>query len=1202
MTKLANKGTHLKASSVGSLVSLVCRLTKFAWLDEGSPAIREIVIETNKFLTATFHHCIIGMKLFNALVTEMNYKNKNRSLTQHRKVAVSFRDNALHDIFEISLSMLNSLATRALPFSTTLPPNEAAVVECQLLDQAISLLSNCLNFDFIGVLPDEASDEAATLQVPNNWKDRIQTGSTLRLLFNLYKGCTTGKISLFVDASAPPIIGSGTASSNSGGGGAFSAAPMGSPGTTVFGNTSGGGGGASQPMRDFSISLEGAAQALDCISAMVSVRRSLFTADAERKRYLVHIMRGVCEILREKQGLKDEACYHNFCKLLSRIKNNQQLTDLIKSEGYAEWLNLTASFTIEACNNPSWSSNSMNYILGLWGRLVASVPYARLESSGNSSAMAVAGIMGIGSGMQGGGGTSSMPDVQLDKYVPSIVGAYIRGRVDLLTCANQDIALDELSDLENIDDQLENMPTLCRYVYEENVAIIRSIMDPIMVQYERVWTAIRSSPAAVDQHIPTLRVLECQLAYLVAIIGAVIGGGGAHSSSSSAHALMRATSASQSINPVGEEACDAELCRQVFTLMMQGNRTLSEVASRLPSALAASQDSMVLKLRVDVRLESSILYFMDQFRKAYICDASGMPPPLNIPKAGEAAWSGGGSRYGVESTSSSSMLFMRPSSASATEGRVSLGSGGMMDAPGTGVSDGGVSSKGPTSYQEMLVTATGRQRTFLMMFDRMGLGDHCVVVTHMVLKLANNLRFWGNDDTIIKRSNEVLHDLVFSFASGRLLLTIDEISQMLVNHGQQYFPFLANPRNVRHRTTFYTSLARLVFFEDDSERFDPFIAPLLSVLDSIAPSIQVRDDRIGSAIIGVSRDLRGVLAAAHNKSSYNQCFDALFPHHIDTLLRGLEVWTDNPKVTTSVLKFFSELVLQRGSRISFGNSSPNGILLFKRASQAIIVYGSRLMSQTPPASSTDLYPLRYKGIYISAQILSRCIDGGFVNFGVLEHYQDRSFSQALEVVLQLLLGINPPDLMTHPKVALSYMTVMHYICRSHLEALAALPPQAFLQAVRSISEGLDSLDQEITSQAASALDQLSSHFVRISKKDTPLATQLRNQVSANPTLFQTLMNILFNILVFSEQANHYTLARPMLPIMLAADAIQPDVMQALQAKLVAAQPLLLQERMSREFENLTKEISKSLDALNRDRFLQRLSAFRIAVREFAISM
>ena len=95
-------------------------------------------------------------------------------------------------------------------------------------------------------------------------------------------------------------------------------------------------------------------------------------------------------------------------------------------------------------------------------------------------------------------------------------------------------------------------------------------------------------------------------------------------------------------------------------------------------------------------------------------------------------------------------------------------------------------------------------------------------------------------------------------------------------------------------------------------------------------------------------------------------------------------------------------------------------------------------------------------------------------------------------------------------------------------------------------------------------------------------------------------SILFTILVFSEQANHYTLARPMLPVILAAEAVQPDVLNQLLNKLVSDQPREHQERMRLEFDGLTKDITRSLDVLNRDRFLQRLSAFRVAVREFAI--
>ena len=163
LTILGNKGPKLETFAVTALVTLLCRITKFAWFDEGGD-IRSIVKETSQFLQATIWHCLIGLRILNELVTEMNYKNKNRSLTQQRKVSVSFRDVALLEVFEVSLSMLNSLATRAISFDA-LPPNEAPRVHEMLLDNALSLLLGCLTYDFIGTNPDESSDDISTLQV-----------------------------------------------------------------------------------------------------------------------------------------------------------------------------------------------------------------------------------------------------------------------------------------------------------------------------------------------------------------------------------------------------------------------------------------------------------------------------------------------------------------------------------------------------------------------------------------------------------------------------------------------------------------------------------------------------------------------------------------------------------------------------------------------------------------------------------------------------------------------------------------------------------------------------------------------------------------------------------------------------------------------------------------------------------------------------
>ena len=60
------------------------------------------------------------------------------------------------------------------------------------------------------------------------------------------------------------------------------------------------------------------------------------------------------------------------CRLLARLKANYQLSELVASDGYAEWISIVATFTIDSFNHWQWAANSVYYLLSLWSRLVTS--------------------------------------------------------------------------------------------------------------------------------------------------------------------------------------------------------------------------------------------------------------------------------------------------------------------------------------------------------------------------------------------------------------------------------------------------------------------------------------------------------------------------------------------------------------------------------------------------------------------------------------------------------------------------------------------------------------------------------------------------------------------------------------------------------------------------------------------------------------
>jgi exportin-7 len=109
LSYLANKGPSLLDFLVLSLIKLVCRITKLGWFDDS--AHRELVEEITKFLQATVDHCILGLKLLNQLVDELNIPTSGRTLTHHRKTSVSFRDVSLFKVFQLGLTTLRQLQT-----------------------------------------------------------------------------------------------------------------------------------------------------------------------------------------------------------------------------------------------------------------------------------------------------------------------------------------------------------------------------------------------------------------------------------------------------------------------------------------------------------------------------------------------------------------------------------------------------------------------------------------------------------------------------------------------------------------------------------------------------------------------------------------------------------------------------------------------------------------------------------------------------------------------------------------------------------------------------------------------------------------------------------------------------------------------------------------------------------------------------------
>ncbi|EEC05625.1 Exportin-7-A, putative, partial [Ixodes scapularis] len=953
-----------------ALVQLFARLTKLGWFDSDKEefVFRNVIRQVQSFLQGSVEYCMVGVQLLSQLTCEMNHAEANRSLTKQRKIASSFRDSQLYDIFQLACDLLR----RALD-SWKSQMSFSDDTQQQLMSQLLRLAHHCLSFDFIGTSPDESSDDLCTVQIPTGWRPAFLDYNTLQLFFDLFHSLP-GTLS-------PPV--------------------------------------------------------LSCLVQIASVRRSLFN-NAERAKFLSQLVTGVKHVLENPQSLADPNSYHEFCRLLARLKSNYQLGELVKVEAYPETIALIAKFTVTSLQMWQFAPNSVHYLLSLWQRMVASVPYVK----------------------------ASEPHL-LDAYTPEVTRAYITSRLDSVAQVIREGLEDPLDDMGMVQQQLDQLSTIGRCEYEKTCALLVQLLDQSAQAYREAGS---QGVAALD-----LAVLEGQLSWLVYIIGAAVGGRASFSTADD------------------HDAMDGELVCRVLQLMQLRD-------SRLPLGSCSGE-----------KLELALLSFFEQFRKIYVGD--------QVPKT---------------------------------------------------------------------------SKVYRRLSEVLGLSDDSMVLSIFVRKIITNLRYWSCSEAIVSKTLQLLSDLSVGYSSVRKLVKLEEVQFMLSNHTAMKAGGVgagsSRGMDMRCRSTFYTSLGRLLMVDlgEDEERFAQFMRPLTVAFEAIGSTLANADSPLFNAdeakkmLIGLARDLRGLVFAFNTKTSYMMLFEWIYPTYFPILHRALELWYHDPCVSTPVLKLVAELVQNRSQRLHFDVSSPNGILLFRETSKTMVLYGTCILTlgQIP---KDQVYKLKLKGIAICFSMLKSALCGGYVNLGVFSLYGDTALDDALGIFVKLLLSIPQSDLLDYPKLSQAYYVLLECLAQDHMHFLSNLEPPVFLYILSSVSEGLTALDTMVCTGCCATLDHMVSFlFRRLSKGSSkgPPEPCLR-VLELHPEILQQMLSTILNIIMFEDCRNQWSMSRPLLGLIL----LNEEYFGQLRQSLVGSQPVDKQATMSQWFDSLMDGIERNLLTKNRDRWV-----------------
>ncbi len=179
-----------------------------------------------------------------------------------------------------------------------------------------------------------------------------------------------------------------------------------------------------------------------------------------------------------------------------------------------------------------------------------------------------------------------------------------------------------------------------------------------------------------------------------------------------------------------------------------------------------------------------------------------------------------------------------------------------------------------------------------------------------------------------------------------------------------------------------------------------------------------------------------------------------------------------------------------------------------------------------------------------------------------------------------------------------FYQLLEVIFRNHIETLVELNHNIFSMLCNSLLDGLYNLDKNLSSLAASAIDELATYqFLQVKrkKKDSSFV-KLEVLLNENAETLRSMMTSIFILILFEGATNLWSFSRPLFSLILIQEAQFSDFAQ----QLINSQPAQHQQEVREGFARLMEDVRPVLENRNRDKFTQNLVYFSSSMKKILV--
>ncbi|KRZ68307.1 Exportin-7 [Trichinella papuae] len=522
-------------------------------------------------------------------------------------------------------------------------------------------------------------------------------------------------------------------------------------------------------------------------------------------------------------------------------------------------------------------------------------------------------------------------------------------------------------------------------------------------------------------------------------------------------------------------------------------------------------------------------------------------------------------------------------------------------------------------FRKVYVNDTSRRmskQVFQKLSNVLGISDETALLTIIVRKAIQNLKHFTGNETLLSDSMKLIDSLSDGYSAAKIVLTLQDVNFLMTNHTAQHFPLLGlevDIKTMKLRTQFYFMLSRLVNLtcgENVDEEFDRLLTPFKDVIDGLEKIFQgsdsstLQEERSKRSVIGLCRDLRGILLACNNNLAYSRVFQQIYPTVFFIFNQAIKLWSTDHDLVSPIFRFCIELCDNRSTRMNFKVSCPYGYLIFKEITNIVKNYVENILN-VQDILEQHIYEMRLKGFLLCFRMFRKLFVGQYLNFGVFYLFGDSSVDVLYQKFVQMAICISQAHLSEYPKLAEAFYMVIESSTQNIIVCFANLDVELQIFLLRRLLDGIGSFDTNIATCCCSSLDNFVDYLhqrlrrVQQNRWTTTQATlpaendNCLKLVRQHPEVIQEIMVSILNKVLFDDSRCQWSLSRPLLGLIF----LQEQFFNQWKVQTISSFPMEQQVHLVNYFEDLMVGVEHNLTSGNKDRFTANVNVFRLNMLE-----